>query len=41
MVTADVVGAYLIADMKDCAIVKFIGEAVDIMCDANSKYKNM
>lgn len=39
--TVDVVGAYLIAYMKDHVIVKFMGESFDIMCDANSKYKNM
>ena len=36
--TADVVGSYLIADMKDHVIVKLTGESVDIMCQANAKY---
>ena len=37
--TAYVVGAYLIADKKDHMIVKLTGESVDIMCQANAKYK--
>ena len=39
--TAEVVGAYLIADMKDHVIMKIMGESVDIMCDSNAKYKHM
>ena len=39
--TADVVGAYLIANMKDHVIMNIVGESVDILCDANTKYKNM
>ena len=33
--TADVVGAYLMADMEDKVIVKMTGDAVDIMCKVN------
>ena len=38
--TADIVGAYLLADMKNHVIVKLKGESVNIMCKANKKYKN-
>ena len=33
--TVDVVGACVMADMKDKVIVKMIGDAVDIMCKVN------
>ena len=36
--TVDVVGAYLIADMKYKVIVKLAGDAVDVMCKVNNKY---
>ena len=35
----DVEGAYLHADMEDFVILKLVGEAVDIMCQVNPKYK--
>jgi len=35
----DVEGAYLHADMEDFVIFKLVGEAVDIMCQVNPKYK--
>jgi Reverse transcriptase (RNA-dependent DNA polymerase) len=38
--TADVVGAYLLADMDDFVSIKLTGDAVDIMCKANSKYES-
>jgi len=34
---ADVVAAYLKADMSDYMLLKFTGESVDIMCKMNSK----
>jgi len=37
--TADVVGAYLNADMPDFTVTKLTGDAVDIMCRVNPKYK--
>ena len=37
--TADVVGAYLITEMKDRVIVKLVGESVDITSDENTEYK--
>ena len=37
--TADVVGAYLNADMPDFVVLKLVGSAVDIMCKVNVKYK--
>ena len=36
--TVDVVGAYLLADMKYKVIVKMTGDAVDIMCKVNTNY---
>ena len=39
--TADVVGAYLLADLNDHVIIKFTGESVKVMCKANASYKNM
>ena len=36
--TADVVRAYLMADMEDKVIVKMTGDAVDIMCKVNKNY---
>jgi len=38
VVTADVEGAYLHADMEDFVLLKMVGEAADIMCDVNPKY---
>ena len=37
--TADVVGDYLIAETKDHVVVILTGEAVDIICNDNNKYK--
>jgi len=37
--TADLEGPYLHADMEDFVILKLVGEAVDIMCQVNPKYK--
>ena len=37
--TADVVGAYLKANMKDFVIMKFTGKAVRMMCEMNSDYE--
>ena len=39
VVTADVAGAYLNADMDCFTLLKLTGEAVDIMCKVKSKYK--
>jgi len=36
---ADVVAAYLKADMNDYTLLKFMGESVDIMCKMNPKYE--
>ena len=36
--TADVIGAYLMADMKYKVIVKMTGKAVDIMCKVTIHY---
>ena len=36
---ADVVAAYLKADMNDYTLLKFMGESVDILCKMNSKYE--
>ena len=36
---SDVVSAYLVAEMKDHMIVKLIGTAVGVLCDANKNYK--
>ena len=36
---SDVVGAYLLAEMKDHVIVKLTGTAVGVLCTANKKYK--
>ena len=36
--TADVVGAYLLADMDDFVLIKLTGDAVDILCRANNIY---
>ena len=38
--TADVVGAYLLADMDEYVLLKLTGESVDIMCTVNVKYKS-
>jgi hypothetical protein len=37
--TADVVGAYLLADMDEFVLIKLTGDAVDIMCKANPEYE--
>ena len=37
--TADVVGAYLLADMNDVVIVKVTGQSVDMMCEVRPEYK--
>jgi hypothetical protein len=37
--TADVVGAYLNAYMKDFVIMKFTGESLDILCKVNPEYE--
>ena len=36
--TADVVGAYLLADIDELVMVKIIGPSVDIMCRVNSSF---
>ena len=38
--TADVVGAYLKTHMKEEVHIKLVGEAAEIMCDVNAKYKD-
>ena len=38
--TADVVGAYLKADMDDFVVKKFTGESVDILCNMNPEHTN-
>jgi Reverse transcriptase (RNA-dependent DNA polymerase)/Zinc knuckle len=37
--TADVVGAYLHALMPDYVLMKLVGDAVDIICDVNPRYR--
>ena len=37
--TADVIGAYLLANMDDFVLVKINGTAVDIMCKVNATFK--
>ena len=37
--TADIVGAYLLADIQDFVLVKITGETVDIMCRVNESFK--
>ena len=37
--TADIVGAYLLADMKDTVIVKLCGEPVGALCKVDDSYK--
>jgi hypothetical protein len=37
--TANVVGAYLLADMDEFVLLKLSGASVDIMCQVNKKYK--
>ena len=39
--TADVKGAYLHTDMEDFVILELVGEAVNIMCQVNPKYKKL
>ena len=36
--TADIVGAYLNADMLDFVLMKLVGDAVDILCEVNPTY---
>ncbi|KAI2501302.1 Reverse transcriptase (RNA-dependent DNA polymerase) [Fragilaria crotonensis] len=38
--TADIVGAYLKAQMDDFVLMKFTGESVDILCKMDPKYLN-
>ena len=38
--TADIVGAYLLAEMQDKVIVKLKVTSVDVLCEANNKYKD-
>ena len=38
--TADIVGAYLLAEMQDKVIVKLKVTSVDVLCKANNKYKD-
>jgi hypothetical protein len=38
--TADVAGAFLLADMEDYVVVKIIGETAEIMCKVNPKYES-
>ena len=38
--TCDVAGAFLIPDIDSFIIIKLDGDMVDIMCDANNRYKN-
>ena len=40
MATADVVGAYLLADMKDFTIVKITDTTADMMYKVDPTYKN-
>ena len=37
--TADIAGAFLLAEMKDFVLVKIRGEAVDILCRCNAEYE--
>ena len=39
--TADIVGAYLNAYMRDFVIVKLVGDEVDIICKLNPEYKKI
>ena len=36
--TEDVVGAYLLVNMKDYVLLRLTGDTVNIMCQINSKY---
>ena len=38
--TCDVAGEFLIPDIDSFIIIKLDGDMVDIMCDANNRYKN-
>ena len=38
--TADIVGSYLLADIKDKVLVKLTGRSIKIICKANERYKN-
>ena len=37
--TANIVGAYLLADIDDFVLVKLNGETVDIMCQVNRTFE--
>ena len=37
---ANVVGAYLLANMKDYVLIRLTGEPVETMCDISDKYKS-
>lgn len=39
--TADVVGAYLMANMDDFVLVKVIGQSVEVMCEVDDNYKKI
>ena len=39
--TADVVGAFLLADMEDFVLVKIDGDTLNIMCKVNEKYAKL
>ena len=41
VMTADVAGAYLSAEMDDFVMVKFKGWALDIMCKVNQEYTKL
>ena len=36
--TADIVGAYLLTNMKDYVLLRIIGDTVNMMCQINPKY---
>ena len=38
--TSDVVGAYLLANMKDYVLLKLTGDTVNMMCQINPKYSS-
>ena len=38
--TAEVVGVYLLANIKDYVLVKLTGKLVDIMCGVSKDYEN-
>ena len=39
VVIADVVGAYLLVNMADYAVVRITGKSVDIMCEVSKSYE--